>query len=156
MVDDRVRVLRERFDQAFAEAPAPPEAPFHDYLKICVGAEVYAVALLEIASLHSNVHVVPMPTPALELLGVAAIRATLVPIYDLRVALGMAAGPDPRWSMLIRGGAAVFAFDGFDGLARSHDRGATISLDGRVHAVISPTALLDAIRGRWMNKEQAR
>lgn len=162
---DRAAQLRERFDRGFAEPLAPPAPATHDYLRVRIGGAPYAIALAEIAALHADLRVVALPSPARELLGIAAVRAALVPIYDLRLAIGAAADGAPRWTVLLRGAPAGFAFDGFDGHARTHEdargsgatsTGATsmpatniVTIDGRDHPVIALVRVLDEMRRRW-------
>jgi len=165
MSDERAAALRAQFDRAFAEALAPAAPASRDFLRVRVDGEPFAIALTEIASLHAQLHVVAVPTRAPELLGIAAVRTALVPIYDLRIALGASATAPPRWTVLVRGAAAGFAFDGFDGHARSEDRAdaearsavrALVSLDGRAHPVIALGSLLEGIQARWTSSTGRR
>ena len=156
MADDRSAALRAAFDRSFAEPRAPDRPPTHDFLLVRVGGEPYALALAEVASLHADVSVMPVPSPAPELLGIASIRSMLAPIYDLRVAIHVPTTGAPRWSVMVRDATAGFAFDGFDGHARSVDRGAAIgdagrtlvTIDGRLLPVVALRAVLAEIQGR--------
>ncbi len=147
MSEDRAAALRAAFDAAFAAAPPAPPVATDAYLRVRIGGEPYAVALAEVAALHVDLHVVPVPSPAPELLGVAVVRAAIAPIYDLRRALGAPATTPPRWVLMARG--AGFACDGFDGHAVA-PIGAqqVVTLAGRAHPIVSLVALLD----KW--KEQ--
>ena len=53
------------------------------------------------------------------LLGLVALRGSVVPVYDLRILLGHAAGPLPSWFALVRGASPLgVAFDALDALLR--------------------------------------
>jgi chemotaxis signal transduction protein len=107
--------LRRLFDQSFA-APVSSQSERHeDLLAIRVGPDRYGVRLAEIGGLHADLRIVPVPSPAAQLLGVVGIRGTMAPIYDLATFLGHAPAPSPRWIVLARGPQTVgFAFDAFD------------------------------------------
>ncbi len=161
MSDDRATAMRAQFDRAFAEPPRPSAPTMRDYLLVRIDGQPHAVAMNEIASLHADLRVARVPTPAPELLGVAAVRAALVPVYDLRLALGASATAVPRWVVLVRGAAAGFAFDGFDGHARSdqqQDQAAAkiVAFGGRAHSLVALRELLGSIQARWMNSVDRR
>lgn len=146
--------LRDEFDRGFAEPPPGDKLATFDYLRIRVAGEPFAVALTEVVSFHADLRVAPMPSPVRELIGIAAVRAALVPIYDLRLALGAPAQLPARWSILVKGGG--FSFDGFDGHARTTMRLAVeaggvrplITLDGRAYPVIAVESLLETLQGK--------
>lgn len=157
----RALELHDVFDRGFAAAPPPPEPAHTDYLCIRVAGEPAALVLTEIASLHADLRIVALPTPARELLGVASIRSAIVPIYDLASAFGTARGPQAvRWSVLVRGERAGFAFEGFDGHARIADRAIAAAtqrgrgrgqfvLAGQARSIIDIDAVLTSIENRW-------
>ena len=107
--------LRRAFDESFA-APLSSQSERHeDFLAIRVGPDRYGIRLAEIGGLHADLRIVPVPSPAAQLLGVVGIRGTMAPIYDLGAFLGYPPASGPRWSVLLRGPQSVgFAFDGFD------------------------------------------
>jgi purine-binding chemotaxis protein CheW len=163
VIGDRAGELAVAFDRGFAEAAAPPESPRLDLLRIRLGGEPYALVLSEIAALQVDVQVSAVPTPRPELLGVASVRGAIVPIYDLRLALGVAATGAPRWIVMLAGTVAGLAFDGFDGHARiaaSELAGGTsgnmirgaVDLAGVRAAVVNLDVIATLIRDRW-NKE---
>lgn len=153
---DRASELRTSFDRGFGE-PLPGDKPdTFDYLRVRVAGEPFALALTEIASLHVDLRIAPMPSPARELLGLTSLRARLVPIYDLRLATSASAELPARWIVLVRGGAAGFAFDGFDGFARTTAHATTlVILDGRAHPVIGIESLLNTIQSRWVKESSS-
>ena len=78
-----------RVEDSLAEYPAIAHAGQRgeDFLAIRVGADPYTFRLSEIAGLHVGVKIVPVPSPAVQLLGMVAIRGMLAPIYDLAALL---------------------------------------------------------------------
>lgn len=146
--------LRQQFDRGFAEPPAPDKPATFDYLRIRVGGEPFAVALAEVSSFHTDLRVAPMPSPVRALLGIAAVRAALVPIYDLRLTIGASTSLPARWSILVRSGLGGFSFDGFDGHARTITRIAVeaggvrplVTLDGHAYPVIAVEMLLETLQ----------
>lgn len=113
---DRALELQAAFDRGFAEALRGPRAATTDLLRVRLDGAPYVVRLSEVAALHVDLPICAVPTPARELLGVAAIRSALVPIYDLRALLGAPTTHAPRWCAVHT--TVGFAFDGFDGLLR--------------------------------------
>ena len=162
-MSERAAELRAAFDGAFAAAPAPEAAPQVDLLRVRIGGEAYAIALAELAGFHADVRVVPLPSPAAELLGVAAIRGALVPVYDLRVVLGGARGPASRWLALAQGAPPLaLAFDQLDGHARALAtelapatgtpiRGA-LRLHDRLHQLLDIASIRSVLHTRWDRK----
>jgi chemotaxis signal transduction protein len=156
----RATELRDAFDHGFSEPPPPPEPAHTAFLCIRLGGEPYAIALGDIASFHAGLRVVALPTRAPELLGMAAIRAAILPIYDLRIGLGIStAGSSTRWTVVARRAPVGFAFDGYDGHARivassiaaatqsGHVRG-QFTFDGWARSVIDLPSVLTAIEQR--------
>ena len=143
--------LRDVFDRGFADPPPPPEPAHSDFLCIEVAGEPLAIRLAEIASLHADLRIVALPTRAPELLGVAAIRVSIVPIYDLGIALGAASKASARWTVLLRGGTVGFAFAGYDGHARIADR--AIALPAGRAAAAAPRGY---VRGQFTRDGQPR
>src|ERR1700675_3898235 len=104
--------LRRHFDEAFAAPTSPIAEPLEDLLAIRVGSDPYALRLSEIAGLHVGVKIVPIPSPAAQLLGIVGIRGVMAPIYDLAALLGYPPAASPRWIALARAAQPVgFAFE---------------------------------------------
>jgi chemotaxis signal transduction protein len=157
---ERAGELRDAFDRGFAGAVVPPDTSRSDVLCIGVGGQPCAIRLGDIASLHAALQIVALPSPAPELLGVAAIRATVLPIYDLAAALGMPGAAAVRWIAVHRDGQAGFAFERYDGHTRIADGalGATaqrghvagqLVVDGQPRLVIDLGSVLTAIEKRF-------
>ena len=111
--------LRSSFDRAFAEPPREEGHAECDLLAIRVAGDPYAIRLTEVAGLFAGRAITPIPTRAEGLLGVAGIRASLVPVYALRSFLGYPAEDAPRWMVVVAGKSALgVAFDDLDGHLR--------------------------------------
>jgi purine-binding chemotaxis protein CheW len=115
----RAQELREQFDRRFAEPFASLDEETYDMLAIRVGGRSYVVPLRDVAGVHVNRVIVPLPTHVPELLGLCAIRGATVPVYDLASLLGHAPATAPRPIVLVAASDAVaLAFDGVDGQLR--------------------------------------
>jgi chemotaxis signal transduction protein len=107
--------LRAAFDDAFAKDQLRNEEARVDVLAIRVAEQPYALRLAEVLAVHEGRKLVPVPTPAPSLLGLVGLRGSVVPIYDLRVLLGHAAGPLPSWFVLVRAASPIgVAFDALE------------------------------------------
>jgi len=105
--------LRQAFDRSFAASEREQAATAEvDVLAIRVADQRYALRLSEVQAVHAERKLVSVPAPAPELLGLVGLRGLVAPIYDLRLLLGHAAGPAPRWLALARSTSVIgFAFD---------------------------------------------
>lgn len=159
---DYAAELRLTFDLAFAAAPADSSEGTERFLAIEVGGDYYALRLMEISGLFADKEVVPLPSRSSNLLGIASFRGVVVPVYDLRILLGYAAGPKPRWLALITPDTPVgLAFDQLGGYldlapeaitreveqeyARQHIV-ETIRDGDMIRSVIGATSILEAIK----------
>ena len=154
--------LREAFDRSFAEAETPDETSYEDLLAITVAAQPYALRLSEVSALHRDRKIVPVPSNEPALLGIAAFRGTLAPVYDLAVLIGCKAGSSPSCLILTRGRALVgLAFEalegqrrvGRDGLSFPEHRGAghlygTVRIASTVRPLIHIASVVEAIARR--------
>lgn len=111
--------LRRAFDGAFAEMPRAATADIEDFLIVRADEAAYAVRFKEILGLYANRGVTPLPGPVSTLLGVAAFRGSVVPVYDLCALLGRPRSDRCRWLVLAgRRESIGFAFDEFGGQVR--------------------------------------
>jgi chemotaxis signal transduction protein len=107
--------LRRHFDESFAAPAASMTQPLEDFLAIRVGSDPYAFRLSEIAGLHVGVKIVPVPSPAVQLLGIVGIRGMMAPIYDLAALLRYPPSVNSRWFVIARAPQPVgFAFEAFE------------------------------------------
>lgn len=120
VVDSNAAELRRAFDRSFASPPYVAAQEVEDLLAIRVAGDPYAIRLREIAGMIAGRSVVPVPSAALDLLGVAGIRGGVVAVFGLASILGYGQAPGlPRWMILC--GAEdpiVLAFSDFDGCLR--------------------------------------
>ena len=107
--------LRTAFDASFSAERAPSAGAELDFLAIRVAGHGYALRLAEVLAVHAERELVRVPSPVPALLGLIGVRGLVVPIYDLRLLLGYAAGPPPRWLCLARAASPLgFAFEAFE------------------------------------------
>ena len=107
--------LRRVFDESFAAPAASRPERLEGLLAIRVGSDPYALRLSEISGLHVGVKIVPVPSPAAQLLGIVGIRGMMAPIYDLAALLRYPPAANPRWFIIARGPQPVgFAFETFE------------------------------------------
>ena len=155
----RARELASAFDRSFALARPPAPPPLLDFLAVRIGGEPYAIALADIAQLVAAGRITPLPGAPAVCLGVAGLRASATPVYDLRALLGYRAdAPLGSWLAVIAGAPAALAFDGIEGrlrapqaapaaasdAARSHVRG-VLEADDLARPVIDMRSVLAAI-----------
>lgn len=111
-----VERIRAEFDRAFAAPAVPPARDRSRLLGIRVGGDPFALALTDVLAIHVDRKVVPVPSSALTLIGIASFRGALAPVHDLRLLLGYPARTPTRWLVLISGATPIgLAFDAFDG-----------------------------------------
>jgi chemotaxis signal transduction protein len=84
-----------------------------------IGGEPYAVRLAGVAALVRDTPVTPLPGAPDVLLGVAALRGAVVPVYDFAALLGRAAPEPGRWLLTTAGPVHVaLSVQGVEGLLR--------------------------------------
>lgn len=161
----RAESLRRSFDRAFAEPHHAGAEPVENMLGVRIGGDACAIRLAEIAGLHADVRIVPLPTPAAELLGIASLRSGIVPVYGLQLLLGYPMpGEAPRWLVVTASARPVgLAFDQLDGclhvgqseLARGQDNPAsahlreTARVGGMLRTVVSIPSIVEALNQRF-------
>ncbi|MCB9727052.1 MAG: chemotaxis protein CheW [Deltaproteobacteria bacterium] len=93
--------LRRAFDASFAEPATRGEVASVDLLLLRAGARRYAVRLRDVAEIAARRPVVPVPSSAPHLLGLAGLRGTLLPVFDLAGLLGEpASSSTPGWLLV--------------------------------------------------------
>lgn len=153
---DALAQLKSGFDQGFAAAPRSSEAR-ESVILIRVAGEVFAIRPCEISGLVKSRKIVPMPSRVPELLGVTALRGSLIPVYDLAALLDIPRGTGGlSWMILAPGDTLIaLAFDGFEGQQvpewlseqseRQHVR-QLVRAGSTIRAVLDVRGLTEAIR----------
>lgn len=108
--------MRAEFDRVFASPAVPAVRDSARLLGIRVGGDPFALPLADVLGLHVDRKIVPVPSSAPTLLGIASFRGALAPVHDLRLLLGYSARTPTRWLVLVAGATPLgLAFDAFDG-----------------------------------------
>jgi len=120
---DKVAALRLAFDRTFAEPMRIETDAREALLAIRVGAENFAIRLSEVAGLHADKKITPIPGGHASLMGIAGFRGAVLPVYRLHVLLGLAAPPAAggaprRWLVIAAAAPVALAFDAFEGQRR--------------------------------------
>ncbi|HEX4241639.1 MAG TPA: chemotaxis protein CheW [Steroidobacteraceae bacterium] len=100
-------LLRRQFDAAFAAPARIATDTTEGMLAVRIGADPFALRLGEIAGLHADLTIVPVPSSSASLLGIVGIRGTLRPIYDLAALLGYGGAGAPRWLIFPQAAPAI-------------------------------------------------
>jgi chemotaxis signal transduction protein len=118
--EQRVVDLRIAFDEAFARPSVVRADDTEDILLVRVGGDPYALRSGEMSGLATGKKIAPVPSRRSELMGLAGIRGSLVPVYSLAALLGYGAhSSSSPWLALSRGAEPVgLAFQEFEGFVR--------------------------------------
>jgi chemotaxis signal transduction protein len=159
--------LRSAFDETFAMPPGSRE-DHESVLQIRVGSEVFAIRTSHIAGLVKSRKIVPFPSRIMELLGMAALRGSVIPVFDLAALLGIPrGGSGPLWLILLPGDTPIgLAFEAFEGRqvpewladeqsARQHVR-QLVRIGSAVRGVLDIPRLAEDIRRRAGITEPAK
>ena len=115
MRGDSALDLRRDFDRSFAEAQRVDTAERRHLLAVSIAGDPHALGVDEIGALVADRRIVPVPSPLPELVGMAAFRGQIAPVYDLGAMLGYPPRRRQRWLVLARHLQPVaFAFDAFE------------------------------------------
>jgi chemotaxis signal transduction protein len=166
-IEGTAAAMRQLFDSSFAAAAASMTEPLEDLLAIRVDADPYALRVSEIAGLHVDAKIVPVPSPVVQLLGIVSLRGQLAPVYDLASLLHYPPASSPRWMILVGVSQPVgFAFETFEahlqvskeslvdeedrgegsGAARPHVRGVVRAADV-LRPMIQVASVVELLRG---------
>lgn len=146
----RASDLRDAFDRSFAEPPHEVTDEIEKLLGLHVGEDEYAVRLSEISGLLPEQTIVPLPSPAPELLGIVGVRGAIVPVYSLGALLGH--GPTSSslgWIMLVGADVPIgLAFEEFKGHLRVPRSEISVAGDGASQSYVHETVRVsDTLRG---------
>jgi chemotaxis signal transduction protein len=155
--------LRREFDASFAETAFTRGAALIDLLDIRVGGVPYALRTSEIAGIHADRRLTPVPSRLAELIGLFSLRGAVIPVYDLAATLGHPVHARPRWIAVVSGMTAGLAFAEFAGHARveataivpregaplaTRYAASVVDLGERLRPIVSVPSLLSAISSR--------
>jgi chemotaxis signal transduction protein len=160
----RAAALHAAFAQSFAEPARTEGSAKEDFLAVRMGDDVFAIRLREIAELHIREKVTRMPGGEPALIGIAAFRGAIRPVYSLATLLGIPSKPAPRWLIIAAAAPVALAFDAFEqhlrvasDTIRPRDIGATeqlyvrdyVPIQQSVRPILHLSSILDAIGTRW-------
>lgn len=157
--------LRQTFDRSFARVPHTETDTdiVENLLAVRVGSRPYVLRLAEVSGLFVDKKITWLPSPMSELLGIAGLRGTVLPVYDLGMLLGCTRAAAPRWLLVTAATPVGLAFDGFDGYlsvrletivpevrAEAHERHVreVVQADHLVRPLVSLTSVLETIKNR--------
>jgi chemotaxis signal transduction protein len=165
-IENKAAELRNAFDLARAIPSSTEKAEaIENLLAISLSGDPYAIRVSEISALAIDKKVVGLPTHVPELLGVAGIRGSVVPVYNLAVLLGYTAAENQmHWLALCGTDEPVgLAFGNFEGYiqipstqlypansesAKSEHVKNFALVSGRVRAIVSIPHIVEAIKKR--------
>ena len=147
MHNEAVLRLRREFDLSFAQPGRVESIDTEQLLAVRIGGDPYALRVAEIGALLVDRRIVALPGPMPELLGVAAFRGQIAPVYDLGALLGYPRRSGQRWLVLARHAHPLaLTFDSFDAqLSATAERIVTLAGD-RAADVMQASAPRQAVQ----------
>jgi hypothetical protein len=142
----RLRALRDRFDEAFAE----PRASFTSgervrVLRVAAGTTRYAVTLDACAALMPSPAIHPMPGAHPAFVGLAMVQGAMVPVYRLATLIETAPGErSPGWLLVTRGTDPIGLL--VEDVAAAGTSPATVRFRGAATRLLPLDALVDDLR----------
>lgn len=114
---ERLADMQRSFDQSFARALVGEAESLARMIMIRLAGEPFLIRADQITGLVKAKRIVSLPSRIPELLGLAGIRGTLLPVFDLTAFLEpRARGSTPAWLALAgRDLPIALAFDEFEG-----------------------------------------
>ncbi len=152
--------LRHTFDRTFQLPYQLATKSVEPMIAFRTAGVALAVRVQHITGVIKRGVILPVPSIVPELLGVAAVRGLLVPVFNLAALLGLPPSGEPQWFLLTnRETPVAFAFDGLDGrveVERAHlyvdetsqhkHTHELAEVESMVRAVIDVPGLMEAIR----------
>ncbi|HEY4186517.1 MAG TPA: chemotaxis protein CheW [Polyangia bacterium] len=117
---ERAAELAREFDHSFAEPLRVAVRDVENLLALRAGKDDCLVRLSETRGLVEKPTIVHLPSRSAELLGIAGVRGSLVPVYSLAALVGQVAPTDPPpWLLLVESDGLIgFAFEELAGYVR--------------------------------------
>ncbi len=112
----RLVELRHAFDRTFQLPYQLATKSVEPMIAFRTAGVALAVRVQHITRVIKRGVILPVPSIVPELLGVAAVRGLLVPVFNLAALLGLPPSGEPQWFLLVnRETPVAFAFDGLEG-----------------------------------------
>jgi chemotaxis signal transduction protein len=156
--------MRRAFDQSFATSHVGESDSLERMIAIRLGGEPFVMRAGHISGLARAKRIVPLPSRIPEMLGLAGIRGTLVPVFDLGGILKLkSCAATPSWLALVDNEVSIaLGFDEFGGQVELSpanlyaDESPTprkhvpllARIGSSVHPVIDIPSILEVIRKR--------
>lgn len=115
---NRARELREAFDASFARPAETAASEGVALLGIRVAGVPYALRLADIAGVYADRPITRVPARARALLGIAGVRNTVIPVFDLAALLDAPPASAPRWLVVVARRSLALAFEALEGQLR--------------------------------------
>jgi purine-binding chemotaxis protein CheW len=140
--------LRLAFDRSFSQASTADLGVTVKLLAVRLGSLPYLVRLAEVSGVFADKKITWLPSPSPALLGLAGLRGTVVPAYDLGTLLGARRAAAPRWLLVAASTPVGFAFDHFDGYlsVRPDDIVSEIRAQTRERHMLEVVRAVDLVR----------
>lgn len=167
-ISARAIELRRGFDESFTRPAEGGDVPTVDLLGVRVGGTPYALRASDVTALVADARVTPLPGARRELVGLAAVRGVVAPVYSLSALLGHGGEGSPRWILLLDHAHPVaLAFDEFDGHHRvdaaavaldaarpdgvqAHVRGVVRTREGAARGLVDAGSIVAALARRFL------
>lgn len=148
------RSLRDKFDASFAVAHESKAIAELDFLAVRIGGDAYALPLAELAGVFADRPITPAPSRSAALIGLAGVRSSIVPVFDLGVLLGYARSASPRWIVICN--QIGFAFEVLEGHVRVETSAITSQasrphtsevarMNGQLRSIIRLSSIVSAV-----------
>ena len=151
--------LREEFDSGFAEPMRSFDTPAHPLMCFRAGDANFAIAMPGLKALVRCTGLTPIPARAPALLGLAVVRAQIVPVYSLVRLTGIGTQTaECQWLFLLHGPEPVaLAIDSLDGYVletavqpATCDKASPLvsgllKHDGKIYATVSAAEIYDTV-----------
>ncbi len=93
----RREALAKAFDASFAEPISDRRVVTRDYLVLRLEGRLFAIRVDELASVHKQRTIAPLPSPPRSCLGLAGVRGQVVVVYDFGELVGQGSARSGGW-----------------------------------------------------------